>query len=95
MSAPATAAIEVNGLTKRFGALTAVENLSFSVHPGEIFGLVGPDGAGKTTTMRMLASVMRPDAGRITIDGIDVLRSPSRPNAMSATCHSALASMRI
>jgi len=78
MSAPATAAIEVNGLTKRFGALTAVENLSFSVHPGEIFGLVGPDGAGKTTTMRMLASVMRPDAGRITIDGIDVLAQPEQ-----------------
>jgi ABC-2 type transport system ATP-binding protein len=65
--------IEVSGLEKRFGALTAVAGLSFAVQPGEIFGLVGPDGAGKTTTMRMLASVMRPDAGRIAIDGIDVL----------------------
>ena len=69
-------AVGVEGLTKRFGALTAVDSLSFSVRPGEIFGLVGPDGAGKTTTMRMLASVMRPDAGKVVIDGIDVLAEP-------------------
>lgn len=78
MGAPAAAMIEVSGLEKRFGALTAVTGLSFAVQPGEIFGLVGPDGAGKTTTMRMLASVMRPDAGRIAIDGIDVLAFPER-----------------
>ncbi|MDO8773418.1 MAG: ABC transporter ATP-binding protein [Burkholderiaceae bacterium] len=78
MSAPAAAVIEVSGLEKRFGALTAVGGLSFSVQPGEIFGLVGPDGAGKTTTLRMLASVMRPDAGRIIIDGIDVLALPEQ-----------------
>ncbi len=78
MSACAAVAIEVDGLEKRFGALTAVAGLSFSVRPGEIFGLVGPDGAGKTTAMRMLASVMRPDAGRIVIDGIDVLASPEQ-----------------
>ena len=69
-------AVGVQGLSKRFGALTAVDRLSFSVRPGEIFGLVGPDGAGKTTAMRMLASVMRPDAGSIVIDGIDVLAEP-------------------
>ncbi|WP_025916538.1 ABC transporter ATP-binding protein [Herminiimonas sp. CN] len=76
MNAPVTAMIEVSELEKRFGALTAVGGLSFAVQQGEIFGLVGPDGAGKTTTMRMLASVMRPDAGSITIDGIDVLALP-------------------
>lgn len=76
MSAPASTAIEVSGLEKRFGALTAVRGLSFDVRPGEIFGLVGPDGAGKTTAMRMLASVMRPDAGSVVIDGIDVLAFP-------------------
>lgn len=70
--------IEVTGLEKRFGALTAVAGLSFAVQPGEIFGLVGPDGAGKTTTMRMLASVMRPDAGRIVIDGIDAVALPEQ-----------------
>ncbi len=78
MLASDAAVIEVRGLEKRFGALTAVGDLSFSVHPGEIFGLVGPDGAGKTTTLRMLASVMRPDAGSIVIDGIDVLALPEQ-----------------
>jgi ABC-2 type transport system ATP-binding protein len=78
MSAPAPAMIEVSGLEKRFGSLTAVGGLSFAVRPGEIFGLVGPDGAGKTTTLRMLAGVMVPDAGRVVIDGIDVLADPER-----------------
>lgn len=78
MNGSAGAAVEVDGLTKRFGAITAVDDLSFSVQPGEIFGLVGPDGAGKTTAMRMFASVMRPDAGSIVIDGIDVLAHPEK-----------------
>ncbi|RTL50137.1 MAG: ABC transporter ATP-binding protein [Rhodocyclaceae bacterium] len=78
MEAPVAAAIQVSGLEKRFGAVVAVAGLSFAVAPGEIFGLVGPDGAGKTTTMRMLASVMRPDVGSIVIDGIDVLASPEQ-----------------
>jgi ABC-2 type transport system ATP-binding protein len=77
-SAPAAAMIDVSGLEKRFGPLTAIGGLSFSVQPGEIFGLVGPDGAGKTITMRMLASVMRPDGGSIVIDGIDVLAFPEQ-----------------
>jgi drug efflux transport system ATP-binding protein len=78
MNGPAAAAVEVSGLTKRFGTVTAVDRVSFSVRPGEIFGLVGPDGAGKTTAMRMCASVMRPDAGSIAIDGIDVLAHPEQ-----------------
>jgi ABC-2 type transport system ATP-binding protein len=68
--------VTASGLMKRFGALTAVDNLSFSVSPGEIFGLVGPDGAGKTTTMRMLAGVMRPDGGGIVVEGIDMVADP-------------------
>lgn len=76
MNAAAEAMIAVDGLRKRFGSMTAIDGLSFRVNPGEIFGLVGPDGAGKTTTMRMLASVMKPDAGSIVIDGIDVLATP-------------------
>jgi ABC-2 type transport system ATP-binding protein len=68
--------IEVEGLTKRFPEVTAVDRLSFSVNRGEIFGLVGPDGAGKTATMRMLAGVMKPDGGRMTIDGIDAMADP-------------------
>lgn len=71
-------ALDVRGVSKRFGALTAVDNVSFSVRQGEIFGLVGPDGAGKTTTMRMLASVMRADAGAIRIDEVDVVADPER-----------------
>lgn len=70
--------VEAREVSKRFGALAAVDRLSFAVQPGEIFGLVGPDGAGKTTTMRMLAGVMRPDGGRIVADGVDVLADPER-----------------
>ena len=63
-------------MTKRFAELAAVDGLSFTVNRGEIFGLVGPDGAGKTTTMRMLAGVMQPDGGSIVIDGVDVVADP-------------------
>ena len=74
-------AIEVRGVSKRFASHRAVEHLDLSVAPNEIFGLVGPDGAGKTTTMRMLAGVMRPDEGAIVIDGIDVVRNPDLAKA--------------
>jgi ABC-2 type transport system ATP-binding protein len=67
-------AIKVDGLTKAFGPLTAVDNLSFQVFPGEIFGLVGPDGAGKSTTLRMLATIMDPTSGSARIAGCDVGR---------------------
>ena len=78
MSANAAPTIRVSGLTKRFGAVHAVRGIDFEVSAGEIFGLVGPDGAGKTTTMRMLAGVLRPDAGTLSIDGIDVARDPEK-----------------
>jgi ABC-2 type transport system ATP-binding protein len=68
--------IRVDGLIKRFADFNAVDRLSFSVSRGEIFGLVGPDGAGKTATMRMLAGVMRPDGGAIVIDGVDAVADP-------------------
>lgn len=71
-------ALRVEGLTRRFGATVAVDALSFSVARGELFGLVGPDGAGKTTTLRMLAGVMRPDAGEIVVLGVCVTRDPER-----------------
>ncbi len=64
--------IAVEGLSKRFGPVSAVDCLSFAVNRGEIFGLVGPDGAGKTTTMRMLAGVMSCDGGRMKVAGHDV-----------------------
>jgi len=64
------------GLTKSFPGVTAVDHLSFDVRPSEIFGLVGPDGAGKTTTLRMLAGVMPPDEGEAVVAGADVVRDP-------------------
>jgi ABC-2 type transport system ATP-binding protein len=67
-------AIRVEGLTKRFGTLTAVDHLSLEVSPGEAFALVGPDAAGKTTTMRMLVGIMDPDEGRAEVLGFDTVR---------------------
>ncbi|GMV04585.1 MAG: hypothetical protein AMXMBFR53_08650 [Gemmatimonadota bacterium] len=64
------------GLTRRFGTLTAVEDLSFDVARGELFGLVGPDGAGKTTVLRMLAGVVRPTGGDALMNGLSVARDP-------------------
>jgi ABC-2 type transport system ATP-binding protein len=76
---PSTAPrIEVSALSKHFPGIFAVQDLSLSVGQGEIFGLVGPDGAGKTTVMRLLAGVMRPDRGDIVVDGIDVIADPER-----------------
>ncbi|HEY5131944.1 MAG TPA: ABC transporter ATP-binding protein [Bradyrhizobium sp.] len=73
---PGPPIIQVDRLIKRFAKFTAVDRLSFSINRGEIFGLVGPDGAGKTATMRMLAGVMRPDQGTIVIDGINAVADP-------------------
>ncbi len=70
--------IAVNQLTRRFGTITAIEDLSFDVGRGELFGIVGPDGAGKTTLLRMLAGVLRPTSGDATVDGVSVARHPER-----------------
>jgi drug efflux transport system ATP-binding protein len=78
MSGNFQVAIALTGLTKSFPGVRAVDHLTFDVGAGEIFGLVGPDGAGKTTTLRMLAGVMPPDAGGATIAGFDVVRDPER-----------------
>ena len=71
-----TPAIAVSSLGKKFADVRAVDDLSFEVHSGEIFGLVGPDGAGKTTTLRMLAGVLAPDSGSATVAGFDVGHDP-------------------
>lgn len=70
--------VAASGLTKRFGPVTAVDKLDLDVRSGEIFGLVGPDGAGKTTTLRMLAAVMAPDEGRVNVGGVDVVAKPEQ-----------------
>jgi ABC-2 type transport system ATP-binding protein len=64
--------IEIEGLTKRFGAFTAVDNVTFNVRRGEVVGFLGPNGAGKSTTMRMLAGFMIPTEGTARIEGHDV-----------------------
>ena len=74
--AAARAGIEVRGLTKLYGDLTAVSNLSFTVDAGEVLGLVGPNGAGKTTTLRSLSGIIRPTSGAIHIAGHDLAADP-------------------
>jgi len=69
-------AIEVRGLTRRFGAFVAVSDLTFDVRQGEIFGFLGSNGAGKSTTIRMLCGLLRPTAGTARVGGIDVGRDP-------------------
>lgn len=69
MSPVAAGRVEIRGLTKTFGALTAVEDLSFDVEPGRVTGFLGPNGAGKTTTLRMLLGLLRPTSGTATIGG--------------------------
>lgn len=71
-------AILVQGLWRRYGATTAVKDLSLSIPRGEIFALLGPDGAGKTTTLRMLCGAIAPTSGTAAIDGIDIVRDPER-----------------
>jgi ABC-2 type transport system ATP-binding protein len=69
-------AIEAGHLIRKFGTITAVNDISLSVQEGEIFGFLGPNGAGKTTTIRLLTGVLTPDAGTVKINGIDIHRHP-------------------
>jgi len=68
--------IEVQGLVKRFGAFAAVDGLSIAIAQGEIFGILGPNGSGKTTTIRILCGLMDPTEGTVTVAGADVSREP-------------------
>lgn len=70
-----TPAIEINGLTKRYGSLTALDDISLSVNTGEMFGLIGPDGAGKSSLYRILATLMAPDSGSASVLGLDTVRN--------------------
>src|SRR5438067_1557214 len=73
MAAPA---IEIDGLTKRFGDLVAVDRVTFSVPRGAVFGFLGPNGSGKTTTLGMLTGLIPPDAGHARIEGRDAVEDP-------------------
>ncbi len=68
--------IEVEGISRRFGDVQAVSDLSFRVERGEIVGLLGPNGAGKTTALRILATLLTPDTGTVRVDGVDALADP-------------------
>ncbi len=70
--------IQVENLRKSFGTVQAVDSVTLRVKPGEIYGLLGPNGAGKTTTISCLAGLLKPDAGRLVIDGVDVAAEPIR-----------------
>lgn len=94
-----SAALEVRGLTRRFGSLTAVDDASFAVQRGEILGFIGPNGAGKTTTMRVCATLDLPDEGDVFIDGVSVVENPREvrqrlgfmPDAYGAYAHTTVA----
>lgn len=73
--------IEVEELRKSFGAVRAVDGVSFAAPDGTITGLLGPNGAGKTTTLRMLYTLMKPDGGRIRVDGLDAVQHAQRVRA--------------
>ena len=83
MTAPAAAAqaarsaIEVAGLSKRYGATTAVDDVSFAVRPGSVTGFLGPNGAGKSTTLRIMVGLTPPTAGRATILGVPYAQLPN------------------
>jgi len=78
MTQPAQPIIAARGLTKRFGEFTAVDDLSLSVEPASIFAFLGANGSGKSTTIRMLIGLLRPTAGAIEVDGVDVISRPRR-----------------
>ena len=70
--------IEISGLTKKFGEFTAVDNISFNVRKGEIFGFLGANGAGKTTAMRILCGLSKPTSGGGTVAGFDIVKEPEK-----------------
>ncbi|HSL22014.1 MAG TPA: ABC transporter ATP-binding protein [Vicinamibacterales bacterium] len=73
--------IALQDLVKKFGSFTAVDRVSLDVPPGEIHGFLGPNGAGKTTTLRMIGGLLKPDAGRIIVNGHDLAESPEAAKA--------------
>lgn len=68
--------LEVSGLTRAYGSLMAVDNLSFTLSPGDVFGFIGSNGAGKTTTIRMISTLLEPTAGTAKVNGADINKNP-------------------
>jgi ABC-type multidrug transport system ATPase subunit len=78
-------ALELSGLTKRFGDFVALDSLTLSVPRGEIFGLLGPNGSGKTTTINILSGLSKPSAGQARVLGFDITRDPRAVRAVLGT----------
>ncbi len=81
-----TAVLEVQGLTKTYGAVTAVDGLSLEVLEGEVFGLLGPNGAGKTTSINMMCGLLKPDAGRVLVRGKAITNGDASTRRMVGVC---------
>jgi len=79
--------IDVKNLTKKYGELTAVDNLNLEVREGEIFGLLGPNGAGKTTTLMMLTGLIEPTSGKAIVAGFDVVKEPREVKRVTGYLH--------
>ena len=75
--------IEIEGLSKRYGSVVAVDELHLTIEAGQIFGFIGRNGAGKTTTIRMMMGLLEPSAGTVRLGGFDVLREPERAKAIT------------
>jgi ABC-2 type transport system ATP-binding protein len=88
-AAPAPVRVEVRGLTKSFGAVRAVSDLSFTVEPGSVTGFLGPNGAGKTTSLRMVLGLIRPDSGTATFDGVPYTALPDPSRTVGAVLETA------
>jgi len=69
-------ACSVRGLTRNYGGLRALAGISFDIKPGEVFGLIGPNGSGKTTTLRIVSTLLRPSSGKVSVFGINVAEKP-------------------
>src|SRR5690606_14900422 len=76
-----TATLACEGLCKRYGDVVAAEDVGFAIAPGQAYGLLGPNGAGKTTTISMLVGLLRPDAGTVTVGGVDLATQPRKAKA--------------
>jgi ABC-type multidrug transport system ATPase subunit len=73
--------LRVEGVTKKFGETTAVNNISLALESGEVYALIGPNGSGKTTLVKTIAGLLRPNQGKITVDGVDVVADPAGAKA--------------
>ena len=78
--------IVINGLVKKYGDITAVNNLNLDICKGEMFGFLGPNGAGKTTAISMLCGLLKPTAGSAQIAGYDVVKDPQKAKAHIGVC---------